>query len=843
MAAPNRQQDLFKLMRENNIDRNQFSEEELKLIENGGISLSESEVDIDHDSLRESLNSSRLMRQEIDINKIQNKKAQNVSFRSNPIVLHNTHVRIHPSEANSFSQNPPVNGPGIGFTSQTSAQLQELDALNLKAKYTSIISMLEKQNQFLNNEVQRMKVQFDQEKIIIHNDHKREEERLLNEIKNLRTKAIHIEGQIPLIKEALAQVRDMLSGLVPENVYLRLRDLPEKDLPTNEWILVNVWEMVYPFKKESELQKKEINRLREELKRNGDKQSQLLSELEHTNRMLNDKDEDYKRHTLNYDNARRMLELELVKQQEELDILREKGSSYDELMRKFKQIEQEKLLLEEKIGFFNQDSDGKHVLSDVYKTTDDLRRKNDLLVQDKDYLTKENIQLHEKNKRLEDRIDRLEKDLIEAKDQAQEYLFQLLNHKNATTVDFEKRIHKEISELREKHAFEIETTKNNLVEIYEKQIRFLRDAKEEVDIKSESLTGQLREKQSAYEGLLIENRTLQKRVESDMAELRIQVRLKSEELERISNLYEENLTNIKAQRLENEMLREKMIVLRQEYYKAENSQKEEYAQLKAELAVSKEQLRNYELMEKEIDDAVMGLAGSSNPHDPDNIYMQTIQSAPTSNKRRIRQAINLAQRLQAKQKETELLQSQLKLKTEELEKTSEELRITRELVDRSSQPYSFVISQIEEKEKEILQYKQSLKKSDQDYQNIKAEYNVLREQYERVEGDVKKLLIRRENIQNIQTLLIRLAQADKDNVQSNVRDILQEIHEILSNKPNIDPIQYSQNTKTIPKKSGDLNASRLDQNASQYQGAFNQVQSSQSGVPAWASKLKSKLNK
>lgn len=47
----------------------------------------------------------------------------------------------------------------------------------------------------------------------------------------------------------------------------------------------------------------------------------------------------------------------------------------------------------------------------------------------------------------------------------------------------------------------------------------------------------------------------------------------------------------------------KIIVLLQ----SENSQKEEYAQMKAELAVSKEQLRNYELMEKEIDDAVMGL--------------------------------------------------------------------------------------------------------------------------------------------------------------------------------------------------------------------------------------------
>lgn len=88
---------------------------------------------------------------------------------------------------------------------------------------------------------------------------------------------------------------------------------------------MNVWELVYPFKKEAELQKKEINKLRDEMKRSADKQGQILSELEHTTRMLNDKDEDYKRHTLNYENSRRTLEMELIKQQEELDILREKG--------------------------------------------------------------------------------------------------------------------------------------------------------------------------------------------------------------------------------------------------------------------------------------------------------------------------------------------------------------------------------------------------------------------------------------------------------------------------------------------------------------------------------------
>ena len=41
-----------------------------------------------------------------------------------------------------------------------------------------------------------------------------------------------------------------------------------------------------------------------------------------------------------------------------------------------------------------------------------------------------------------------------------------------------------------------------------------------------------------------------------MSELRN--RLKCEELDRLSNIYEENLANLKATKLENEMIREKL---------------------------------------------------------------------------------------------------------------------------------------------------------------------------------------------------------------------------------------------------------------------------------------------
>ena len=43
---------------------------------------------------------------------------------------------------------------------------------------------------------------------------------------------------MPGVREALTQVREMLSGLVPESVYLKLRDLNQNDMPLQEWLIV-----------------------------------------------------------------------------------------------------------------------------------------------------------------------------------------------------------------------------------------------------------------------------------------------------------------------------------------------------------------------------------------------------------------------------------------------------------------------------------------------------------------------------------------------------------------------------------------------------------------------------
>ncbi len=75
--------------------------------------------------------------------------------------------------------------------------------------------------------------------------------------------------------------------------------------------------------------------MREEIKIMNDKQHSLLNEIEHYSRLLSAKDDDGKRYALNYENSRKSMELEIEKLREELELTREKGARYDELLRDY----------------------------------------------------------------------------------------------------------------------------------------------------------------------------------------------------------------------------------------------------------------------------------------------------------------------------------------------------------------------------------------------------------------------------------------------------------------------------------------------------------------------------
>jgi len=101
--------------------------------------------------------------------------------------------------------------------------------------------MKEKQLAYLQTELSHRDKLMDAERHRLESEHQLEIEKVLAELRNARAQVVKTEGQIPMIKEAIYRVKEMITGVASESVYLRLKDLPEKELPPSEWIMVNVW--------------------------------------------------------------------------------------------------------------------------------------------------------------------------------------------------------------------------------------------------------------------------------------------------------------------------------------------------------------------------------------------------------------------------------------------------------------------------------------------------------------------------------------------------------------------------------------------------------------------------
>lgn len=216
----------------------------------------------------------------------------------------------------------------------------------------------------------------------------------------------------------------------------------------------------------------------------------------------------------------------------------------------------------------------------------------------------------------------------------------VLNTNDDLKLKFDTQYTKEMQDLKSRYTKDLEVVKNNLVDVYETKTSHLVERRDELDIRNIRLEKLLSDKSAAYEELLCEYRQMQKATDEELGYLRIGARAKDEEVNRVTHLYEDNLILVKETKMESESLKAKIDVLKSEYYKLESTGRQGNADIKAELAVSKERLGNYELIEKELDSAIMNIAGDASVDDDGtntigNALIQTITSAPTTAKRRI----------------------------------------------------------------------------------------------------------------------------------------------------------------------------------------------------------------
>ena len=570
------------------------------------------------------------------------------------------------------------------------------------------------------------------------------------ELDSLRRTIKRLQADAPVLKERIDHLKEDLRDLnISEEYCAELKRTPEVERSFREWLLVKVHDLVDRYKSSYDREHHEKESLREEMTQIRDKLARTERELSHRNNAAKSQIDDLERHKAEMvaENQRSHKKIEelMISLREN----REKVLKFDELNSEFKRISTDKARLENQIeGQIRQIDMLSREKEENLSLLESKSREMDLLQSDKGYLSKQNSQLLDKIQRLEDRNDRLELEIVEAKNSAQNYLTKLLDMKSEKTISFEEKLTKELNELRDRNSKEMEEMRKQLIEVHERKVEYLKEARETAEFRLQKAEDGWKETKQMYEELQIEFRLNTTKADEELSRLRSEVRLKSEQLQLTQNSYEQSIQSLRHSKAENEMLKEKVDLLRQEYYKAEHKCTTENADLKAQYAVAQAQLQQYAMIEQELDYAI------------ENQGIDV--GAPTTSKRRVQQSLALAKKLTEKQKEAETMRTEVLRLTSEVQRLEEENALNKSLLNQSSQPYSYLVKQLEARERELTEAKKQLQSLTRQNSDIILQYELLEKSNSEMSRDLKELLAKRQAIEQLQAVLQQLIEQKGD---------------------------------------------------------------------------------
>ena len=221
--------------------------------------------------------------------------------------------------------------------------------------------------------------------------------------------------------------------------------------------------------------------------------------------------------------------------------------------------------------------------------------------------------------------------------------------------------------------------------------------------------------------------------------------------------------------------------------------------MRSELDQTIQRLRAYELLEDEIDAAVVRTAamnGVKNPEsfipstsdDNDNDDMmitvakttttattterllQSVKGIPTNPERRVKQSIYLAQKLLEMERHRDELQHQLVVLQKDLKEAKQQTHIAIDNLSRASQPTSYLVSKLREEEINKSAYINKCKSLEDDLTRYKIQVNNQKTENNQLRERLKALFETRSELEHVKNLLVQLKNNQRIEAQDNDDD-------------------------------------------------------------------------
>lgn len=312
-------------------------------------------------------------------------------------------------------------------------------------------------------------------------------------------------------------------------------------------------------------------------------------------------------------------EFELKKNQEilktqskKIEEFTPKVLKYDELNEKYlRLIKENQTLAENQKSISDLSTNLKKEKDENLSKLDIIKIENEALKNDKFFLARENTSLGDKNRDCLDKIKSLEDEIKQTKKLNNDYIEKLTNKNCNIDSAYEEKLKNELFDMKKKYTEDMENLKKLYDDISQKRCVYLEDERDDYKQKNIKLEKIIKDKEESLEFLNNEIRNLNKKTDEEIAYLKIQLKIKSEELDRITNIYEENSNYMKILKVENESFKDKLDILRTELISKEASFREEASEYRSQINSMKEKILNYDHIENELDKVIVESAYNS----------------------------------------------------------------------------------------------------------------------------------------------------------------------------------------------------------------------------------------
>nr|XP_035929001.1 progesterone-induced-blocking factor 1 [Halichoerus grypus] len=620
---------------------------------------------------------------------------------------------------------------------------------NLKVDYLTKIEELEEKLNDALHQKQLLTLRLDNQLTFQQKDARKYQELMKQEMETILLRQKQLEETNTQLREKAGDVRRNLRDFeLTEEQYVKLKGFPEDQLSIPEYVSIRFYELVNPLRKEiSELQVKK-NDLSEELSENKGQLKQLTETYEEDRRNYSE---------LQIRCQRLALELADTKQLIQQGDYRQEN--YDRVKSERDALEQEIIELRRK----HEILEASHITqakerSELSKEVTTLQQTVTLLQKDKDYLSRQNMELSVRCAHEEDRLERLQVQLEETKKAREEMYEKYVTSRDRYKTEYENKLHDELEQIRLKTNQEIDQLRSASREMYERENRNLREARDNAVAEKDRAVMAEKDALEKHDQLLDRYRELQLSTESKVTEYLHQSKLKSFESERVQLIQEETARNLTQCQLECEKYQKKLEVLTKEFYSLQASSEKRITELQSRNSEHQARLDIYERLEKELDEIIMQTAEIENEDEAERVLFSYGYGAnvPTTAKRRLKQSVHLARRVLQLEKQNSLVLKDLEHQKEQVTQLSQELNRANSLLNQTQQPYRYLIESVRQRDSKIDSLKDCITQLEKDVSNLNKEKSALLQMKNQMALDLEQLLNHREELAAIKQIVTNM---------------------------------------------------------------------------------------